>query len=186
VSLPPLELTGVSRPPISGVPRPFDGGPPPMPMPMPGFTPPGPPGPPPGFSGCFPSSSPFLAMAAAAASSRCARRRRKKAHVMSERKATAAPMPMPALAPVLNAVALAEGTTGTGVPLAVGVAVGEEVMSEEAVVRLPELVADEDAGRVVVASVVAEEEGVCSASVTVPEPDASGRVTYVALDLKSE
>jgi len=103
---------------------------------------------------------------------------------MSERKATAAPIPMPTLAPVLSGVALAEGTTGTGVPLAIGVAVGEEVM---AVVRLPELVAEEeDADRVVETSVVVEEEGVCSVSVTVPEPDASGRGAYVALDLKSE
>lgn len=86
---------------------------------------------------------------------------------MRVRKAAAAPMPMPALAPVLNGAALAEGTTGTGVPLAVGVVVGEEEVAGEVVVRLPELVAVEDAGRVVVASVVADEEGVCSVSVTV-------------------
>lgn len=105
---------------------------------------------------------------------------------MSVRKAAAAPMPMPALAPVLNGAALAEGTAATGVLLADGVVAGEEEVTEEVVVRLPELVAVEDAGRVVVASVVAEEEGVCSASVTVPEPNASGSGAYVALDLESE
>jgi len=85
---------------------------------------------------------------------------RKKAHVMSVMKAAAAPMPMPALAPVLNGAASAAGTTGTGLLLDVGAAVGEEEVSGEVVVRLTELVVEEDAGRVVETSVVAEEEGV--------------------------
>ena len=153
----------MSRPPMSGVPLPScDGGPP---IPMPGIGPPGPiPGGPPGFSGCLPSSSPRIA--AAAASSRFARRRRKTAHVMSPRKAIAAPMPMPAFAPVLSSGEPVPGVTGIGVALEVGFVSLSAGRDEEVVelggevdVREAALLAD-DAGLVVDEAAVDDEDGV--------------------------
>ena len=81
---------------------------------------------------------------------------------MSVMKAAAAPMPMPALAPVLSGVASALGTKGTGALLEVALALAGRVLVEVAV-RLTALEADEDADRVEVMMVV-DEEGACGVS----------------------
>jgi len=72
-------------------------------------------------------------------------------------KAAAAPMPIPALAPVLSGLASALGTRGIGAVLEVALALGGTVLVE-VTVRLTALEADEDADRVEVTMVVDEED----------------------------